>query len=196
MIPAPPIFECVRIGEMRSKNEEPFTIVIGLDHSLIDQLKKHSTDVSDADLQANTSDMQRFGEGSYEEWFAKDRTPYALVSNSGELAALAWFGPKPLGRKSLRYLTEEERAEESSQEKSDWHTIVYRSYSPFRGKGLMREFMTFVISDYKTRHPESKLWAGVSARNAASLALATKFGFVRSDEYSDDSKEWVAMIEQ
>ncbi len=195
MVPLPAIYERAKIGSIQSKNGESFDIVIGLDTALVDQLIAYSVDASDVDLQNNTSDRKRFGEGSYEEWFNKERTPYALVSNDGTLAALAWFGPKPIGRKSLRYLSEAELREEYSQAKGDAHTIVYRSYNPFRGQGLMSGFMRFAIDDYRARHPGAKLWAGVSTHNQASVALATKLGFVYSEEYSDPEQDWALMFE-
>jgi RimJ/RimL family protein N-acetyltransferase len=168
---------------------------MGLDTALIEQLIAYSLDESDVDLQQHTSDRQRFGEGSYEEWYGKGRTPYALVSGDGTLAALAWFGPKPIGRKSLRYLSEAELKEEYAQAAGDAHTVVYRSYGAFRGRGLMSGFMQFVIQDYKMRHPDAKLWAGVSSHNVASVALAKKLGFVYSEEYSDPDNNWAAMFE-
>lgn len=190
-----PIYETRELGTITSKDGEPFSVILGLSRELVEQLRERSLDVSDVDLRANTSDLQRFGEGSYEEWYGKDRTPYALIDRAGKLAALVWFGPKPLGRKSLKYLSPEERAKENEQEKSDWHTIVYRSYDPYRGKGLMGNFMRYTIEDYKKRYPGVKLWAGVSAKNEASVALAKKFGFVISEEYSDPEAAWYAMIE-
>lgn len=191
-----PLFSIQKLDTISSKDGEEFTIMLGLDEDLIAQLRAYSLDMSDTDLQANTSDFKRFGEGSYEEWYAKDRTPYALVDKKGTLAALAWFGPKPLGRKSLRYLSPKEIAEESKQDVSDWHTIVYRSYQPYRGKGLMSPFMQYVITDYKKRYPHAKLWAGVSTKNEASIALAKRFGFVISEKHSDPEAEWCAMIEK
>ncbi len=191
-----PIYESQPLSTVSSKDGDDFTIAVGLNKDQITQLQAYSLDESDIDLQENTSDRQRFGEGSYEEWYDKDRTPYALLDKEGKLAALAWFGPKPLGRKSLRYLSEEERAEESKQEAGNWHTIVYRSYNPYRGKGLMTPFMQYVIADYKKRYPAAKLWAGVSTKNEASIGLAKRFGFVVSEAHSDPEAEWCAMIEQ
>jgi len=196
MSTALPIYTSEKIGTMSSKDGAPFDILIGLDEALVAQVRVHSLDTSDAELQENTSDHKRFGEGSYEEWYAKERTPYALVDEAGKLAALAWFGPKPLGRKSLRYLSAEELAKESSQEKSEWHTIVYRSYAPFRGKGLMTPFVRKAMDDYLQRNPGAKLWAGISMKNAASVALAKKLGFVQKDEYVDTEAQWCAMIRE
>ncbi len=192
----PPLFSTQKLDTISSKDGEDFAVMLGLDKAMVSQLKAYSLDTTDIDLQANTSDFQRFGEGSYEEWYAKDRTPYALIDKEGKLAALAWFGPKPLGRKSLRYLSPEELANEAKQEVSDWHTIVYRSYQPFRGRGLMTPFMQYVIADYKKRFPHAKLWAGVSTKNEASMGLAKRFGFVISEEHSDPQAEWCAMIEK
>ncbi len=191
-----PIFQSQSIGEIRSKEGEVFDVRVGLDTSHVERIKQFSLDETDLELQKNTSDHKRFGEGSYEEWYSKERTPYALISAEGELAALAWFGPKPIGRKSLRYLSAEELKEEYSQEKTEWHTIVYRAYKPYRGRGLMTSFMRFAMEDYYKRHPDAKLWAGVGAQNPASIALAHKLGFQHSDAFSDPEEDWTAMIKE
>src|SRR3989344_6248158 len=188
-----PIYEARMLGELES-NGETFSICVGLGKPLVEQLREKSLDTSDTDLQENTSDHQRFGEGSYEEWYAKDRTPFALVhKKTGALAALVWFGPKPLGRKSLKYLSEEELQKESQQKEEEWHTLVYRSYLPFRGKGLMKEFVQFTINAYKTRYPEAKLWVGGRAAKMARGKIAEKLGFKRRDDLFDAEKNWAAM---
>ena len=190
-----PIYTSVHLGTFQKNNNE-FHIVAGLDRELIRQLRERSLDESDLDIQKNTSDKTRFGpEGAYEAWYGKGRTPFALVhKKSGALAALAWFGPKPLGRKSLRYLSDEELREESSQKETEWHTIVYRSYAPYRGTGLMTPFMRFAIDEYLKFYPEAKLWAGLSTENPASIALATKLGFKKSPEHYDEKEHWCALI--
>lgn len=188
-----PIYEKRELGPFQAKDGRTFTAYIGLDRDLVEQLKAHSLDMSDTELQNNTSDYKRFGEGSYEEWYAKDRTPYALTSGDGTLAALAWFGPKPLGRKSLRYLSQEELAKENQQEKGEWHTIVYRSYAPFRGIGVMTPFVRFATEDYRRRFPGAKLWAGISTKNEASIALASKLGFQLREDLTDHEAQWTAM---
>jgi hypothetical protein len=73
MIQIPPIFERASIGSMKSKSGVVFDIVIGLDRALVGQLISYSSDDGDHDLHAHTSDRKRFVEGSYEEWFGKDR---------------------------------------------------------------------------------------------------------------------------
>lgn len=190
-----PIYTEIPIDTVLSKDGQEFTLTIGLDEEHIGQLKQYSLDETDAEIQSHTSDRQRFGEGSYEEWYAKERTPFALVhKETGALAALAWFGPKPLGRKSLRFLSEEELQKENIQEKGDWHTIVYRSYRPFRGRGIMRDFLQKALSVYLAHYPEAKLWAGVSTENAASAALAEKLGF--KPDFVDTEKRWMTMIKE
>ncbi len=191
-----PIYESWKIGKLQGKDGTTFEMHVGLSRALVEQLKRYSLDESDENLQNNTSDKKRFGEGSYEEWYSKERTPYALVSTDGNLAALAWFGPKPLGRKSLKYLSANELLDELSQPKSNWHTIVYRSYRPFRGKGLMVPFMQAAIADYKARYPHARLWAGVSQKNLASLKLAEKLGFKISKEHIDLDARWAAMTQE
>jgi RimJ/RimL family protein N-acetyltransferase len=193
-----PIYSSIRLGSMRGKSGEEFWIVAGLDTGIVAELKEKSLDVSDEEIQNNTSDRARFGEGSYEEWYGKDRVPFALIDTKNDaLAALAWFGPKPLGRKSLKHLSAEERKQdERLMDAGDWHTIVYRAYKPYRGTGLMKAFVKFSMDAYRAAHPHSKIWAGIYADNPASRALAEKLGFKMSEEASDPSSHEIVMILQ
>ena len=190
-----PMYETFSVEHFTSRTNDLFTVRIGLDRELVKQLKTFSLDTSDTDLQENTSDYERFGMGSFEEWYAKGRTPFALVhEKTGALAALVWFGPKPLGRKSLKHLSPEERARESEIQEHTWHTIVFRAYHPFRGQGIMKPFAHLAIQRYKKYFPHARIWAGINAANAGSIALAEKLGFVKDPTISDDA--WVAMIEK
>ena len=191
--PPLPLFGMLKLGSLVSRDGEEFSMWIGADKEIAAQLKEKSLDDADTDIQKNTSDKKRFGEGSYEEWYAKDRTPFSLIHSSGALAAFVWFGPKPLGRKSLKYLSLEEQAKESEQKEDVWHTLVYRAYAPFRGKGIMGDFVRFCMDAYKEQYPDAKLWVGMSAANAASAALASRLGFVRREDLFDAEKNWVAM---
>lgn len=188
-----PLYGTIKLGTLTAQDGEEFSIWIGADKETADKVREKSLDASDTDIQNNTSDRKRFGEGSYEEWYSKDRTPFALIHSSGALAAFAWFGPKPLGRKSLKYLSDEERAKELEQTEDVWHTLVYRSYLPFRGKGLMGDFVRFCMGIYKGHYPSAKLWVGMSADNAGSAGLASKLGFMRRDDLFDAEKNWIAM---
>lgn len=188
-----PLYTSILIGRAKNKEGKPLSLYIGLDAQMVERLKHLSLDTSDTDLQENTSDLKRFGEGSYEEWYAKERVPFALVDDaSSALAALAWFGPKPLARKSLKHLSEEEAKKEGEQETGDWHTIVFRSYPPFRGTGIMKEFVRMTIEVYEQLYPSARLWAGIARSNAASIALASKLGFTIDESLSDPS--WVCMV--
>lgn len=174
------LYESVPIAEAKSKDGDSFVVVAGLDRHMATQVKHYSLSENDPELQENTSDKQRFGEGSYEEWYAKGRVPFALIhEQSDTLTAICWFGPKPLGAKSMKYLSDEERAHEKElgAEAGDWHTISYRSYNPYRGKGHMRGFVQFCIDTYLKAYPKAKLWAIFNSHNDGSIALAGKLGF-------------------
>jgi len=181
-----PLFESIAIADVEHDGER-FSIVAGLTETEVAQIKTYALDESDAQL-AMTSDRKRFGEGEYQTWYRKERTPFALVHNkSGTVAALAWFGPKPLGRKSMKYLSaEEQQQDETTLESGNWHTISYRSYGDFRGKGLMKGFLNYVMDVYSSVIPEVQIWAIVDINNPASAALARKIGFEKSEEHSDD----------
>ncbi|OHB19774.1 MAG: hypothetical protein A2854_03950 [Parcubacteria group bacterium RIFCSPHIGHO2_01_FULL_56_18] len=192
-----PLYTAEKIATFTDSRGESFDIMLGADESIVQQLRKKSLDTTDTDLQDNTSDFKRFGGGSYEEWYSKGRTPFALVHQASvALAAFAWFGPKPLGRKSLKYLSEAELKEELNQKEKTWHTLVYRSYLPYRGKGLMGDFIRFAIAEYRKHYPEAKLWVGGNADNAASMGLAERLGFKRRDDLFDAEKNWMAMVQE
>lgn len=192
-----PLYQMIRMGTMTGKTGDSFTMFVGLDRDRVADLKAKSLDESDIEIQKNTSDRERFGLGSYEEWYAKERVPFALVHDAtGALAALVWFGPKPLGRKSLKHLSAEERLHEaeSVKEAGDWHTIVYRAYPPFRGAGIMKKFTLACMDEYWKHVPTARLWAGIHAENPASEGLATALGFVVDEELSDRTAHHLVMV--
>src|ERR1043166_151550 len=115
-----PIYKVFKIaaavGTVVDPHEE-FDVYLGLNNAMVTKLKMLSLNRGDEALQENTSDYERFGRGSYEDWYSKGRVPFALVHRAtGSLAALAWFGPKPLGRKSIKHLTPEQLKDEHTVE--------------------------------------------------------------------------------
>lgn len=172
-------------------------MVVGLSEDMVRQLRERSLDESDIEIQQNTSDHERFGTGRYEEWYAKGRTPFALVhAKTDALAAVAWFGPKPLGRKSLKHLSPEERNEdETAMDAGDWHTIVYRSYQPFRGQGIMKEFVRAAMGIYRSVFPRARFWTGVHSDNPASVGLSRSLGLEIDEELSDPAHHYTLMVE-
>ncbi len=193
-----PLYESRTLANATRIDGTRFRIVEGLDRERVRQLKERALDESDTELR-KTSDYDRFGMGSYEDWYAsKERTMFALLEErSGALAALAWFGPKPLGRKPRRHLSEEARAEdERTMDTDGWHTIVYRSYAPYRGKGLMTDFVRFTMDTYEKTHPGAKLWAGIFSHLPGSMELAKKLGFTISESLSDGDSNETILIKQ
>ena len=186
-----PIYESIQISDYTSKDGEEFSIFLGLDKNMVAQLKKYSLDTSDTELQKNTGDMKRFGVGSYEDWYKKNRIPFALMQNNTNLlAALIWFGPKTLGKKSIKFTGTEETKTESN-----WHTLAIRSYPLFRGKGLMKNFVNFTIDFYKKEFPNVLLWAGMDNRNMAVVKLMSNLGFKTQEGVSDLNSNWLIMTE-
>ncbi len=193
------IYKSIKIGEAVSKDGENFSIFIGLDKKIVSQLKTLSLDKKDEELQKNTGDRKRFGEGSYSDWYKKNRIPFILVHTStAALAVLVWFGPKMLGKKSIKYQKSKELTKEEIELPKDkienWHTISYRAYPNFRGKGLTKKFATSVIEIYMKKFPNIKLWSGIDARNAASRKLAESLGFKILEKLSDRKENWLVMV--
>jgi len=184
----PRIYESIALADAENGTTH-FVIVVGLDKNLVLQLRKFSLDANDVAVQEHTSDRKRFGEGSYETWYAKDRTPFALVSRDGkELAALVWFGPKPFGQKSMKHQDGNVNAHIPDFSGIDWHTLSYRSYPPFRGTGIMKDFVRFATEAYLSHHSAARLWAILDRNNVQSMGLAGALGFKEVDDTSDDSQ--------
>jgi|SRR3989344_1861526 len=189
-----PVYNSIKIAKATGDMGK-FSIYIGLDKKRVKELKKLSSDKNDADLQKNTSDLKRFGLGSYEKWYKKNRTPFALVhDDTNSLAGLIWFGPKLLGRKSLKHLSSKELTEEYNPYEGIWHTISYRSYPQFRGKGLMKDFGIFVMDIYLKKFPGIKLWNSNNAENNAGTAYALSLGFKLNEKLSDREENWFVMV--
>ncbi len=89
-------YASTRIGELLMPDRSRYVVHAGLDEHMVHQLRGYALDDADTELATHTADRARFGEGSYEAWFAKGRYPYALLDATGVLAALIWFGPEPL----------------------------------------------------------------------------------------------------
>ncbi len=178
-----PIYKSIKIAEAIGKEGDKFSIFIGLDQSLVEQLKKYSADKSDTELQKNTSDWKRFVEGTYEEWYKKNRTSFALVHNeSGAMAAIMRFGPEPL-----------------LKEVSNWHTIGWRSYNPWRGKGVMKDFAKFTLDFYLQSFTNIKFWISARKENTGSIKLAEFLDFKTDEEKSkeisiSENREALVMI--
>lgn len=192
-----PLYQTMQIGRMTGRDGTRFDIIVGLDRALTEQLKEKSLDESDVDIQKNTSDRERFGKGSYTDWYSKGRTPFALVeAGNRSLAALVWFGPKPLGRKSLSHLSEMEKLQdETKMDAGNWHTLVYRSYPPFRGTGIMKAFTRSCIGAYRHAFPQAKFWVGIHTENPASVGLAQSLGLVVDTARSDPAQHHTVMVE-
>ena len=161
-----PVFTSIEVGTLTGKDGTPFTIVAGLDKGLAAQLKEKSLDMSDTELQQNTSDHKRFGTGSYEDWYAKVRVPFAALDKNKKLAAIIWFGadePPVVAGYDI------------PQKK--WDTIAFRSYAPYRGVGIMGGMSAFVIDMHKEKMPERTLWLETNADNEAGKHLYHKLGF-------------------
>jgi hypothetical protein len=169
------IYNSIYIADAFSKEGEEFDLLIGLERKYVEQLQQFSLNENDVDLQKNTGDKKRFGEGSYEDWYKKNRTPICLIHKSSDtLAALIWFGPESL----------------FPGDEKNWHTAGWRSYKPFRGKGIMKNFIDFATDIYmqnvKNTEQNINLWVAIKRGNTASSGLASALGFQVLEEASDE----------
>jgi RimJ/RimL family protein N-acetyltransferase len=186
------IYSVFHIADAINKDGEEFDVHVGLDKEHVLQLHELSLDESDIELQRNTGDRNRFGLGSYKEWYEKKRTPFCLIhKRTNSLAALVWFGPKDLGIKSIKFGKENENR---SVLNKGWHTISCRSYPGYRRTGLMSNFTKFVMEIYKEKFPNIRFWGGVDARNKGIVKLMSNLGFSVDEVNSDLAENWLVMI--
>jgi RimJ/RimL family protein N-acetyltransferase len=191
-----PLYEVLSLAEACSKSNEEFLLIVGMNQEQVQRLKELSLDETDTALRENTSDHQRFGQGSYEEWYAQSRTIFSLIhKDTGDLAAITWFGPKPLGKKSLKHVVGQEAILEQDVQ-DNWHTISYRCYPRFRGQGIMKPFVAFCLDAYSQEFPQAKFWAGMHSANAASDGLALSLGFEPCQAASDAAACWQVMTRE
>jgi RimJ/RimL family protein N-acetyltransferase len=100
-----------------------------------------------------------------------------------------------LGRKSLKHLSPDERAQDERQmDSGNWHTIVYRAYKPYRGTGLMKAFVGFCMQTYCGLYPRANIWTGIFADNPASKMLSEKLGFSVLESASDAASHETIMV--
>lgn len=191
-----PLFQSFILADGICKLGDEFDVYIGLEKKYALQLKKLSQDEGDVDLQNYTGDKARFVEGTYEDWYKQSRTVFALVHKQTDvLAALMWFGPKSLGRKSMKF-EQEVNADSKDDSENDWHTIAFRSYPPFRGRGVMKNFSKFAIDIYKKHFPKSMFWTGTDDRNTVFLKFISGLGFKINAENSDLPEHWLVMTKK
>lgn len=170
--PPLPLYASVTIADAVSENGDRFTITAGLSKTAVEQLIARSCDKTDEDLMRFTSDLNRFGKGLdvYEMWYAKERYPFALLDQTGALAAIVWFGPLPFPKLA------------SGTEPSHMgtrNTFAVRVYKPYRGKHLAYPFASFVIAAYRELMPNPHaLWLATHQENVGAIKLFEKLGFV------------------
>ncbi|HRH24489.1 MAG TPA: GNAT family N-acetyltransferase [Candidatus Paceibacterota bacterium] len=171
------LYESTVLATAIADDGSAFTIVAGLTEAIAADLKRHSLDESDVELMKSTSDKRRFGEGSFETWFKKERYAFALVDGDA-LAALIWFGPEEMPHEfqSEHYVL------------GTHDTLGFRSYEPYRGKRLMTDFSRFVIDAYARMRPGRTLWLQTNTDNGAAIRLYQKLGFIEKGVGTDNGR--------
>ena len=94
----------------------------------------------------------------------------------------------------MKHLSPDEMQQEAGLESGNYHCATYRSYNPFRGTGIMKEFLLATTDVYLKYYPGAILWTGISRSNPGSIALSGKLGYAVDESISDSS--WVAMVKR
>jgi len=185
------IYKRIEIGKAR--NDETYSIYLGLNKKDADQLTAYAADKNDKALQQNTSDYERFVEKGYGNWYSKGRFPFILINDATkELAAIIWVGPKQLPKgKFLKPL---------AQKNPCFYTFAIRAFGKYRGKGLVTPFLNFISKVIEDGIEDSIVWLIVEKANEPAKGLYKKFGFEKVEyEFEDDSlqrKKEIMLLEK
>lgn len=178
----PPIFSSTFVAWLACPGLDRLSVQYGLDTHAVSKLRDKSLNRDDVELANNTSDKRRFGDGSYERWYAKSRYPFVLTDQDHELAGLIWFGPEPVPNGVQL---------DQGALVQEWDTIAFRSYPPYRGKGIMTAFSLMLLKLHKTMRPGRGLWLETRPHNKAGIALYRKLGF---SAVGEDAQKNIVMV--
>lgn len=106
---------------------------------------------------------------SVDKWFAKGRELHWLVSDSGDLAGIIWYGQS--------YLDDTATGPN--------YTFAVRLYEGYAGKGLAGTFMrqSLKIFAENIRQADAEftgIWLKTDVINVAAIAAYTKFGYIET----------------
>ena len=184
-----PVWSSIHVADAISKDGEEFDVFIGLNKKQVLEIRDLSLDKNDEELQNNTGDKEIFNDdSSYLNWYKTGRIPFCLVNKRTDIiAALMWIGPKPLGQKLIHLNIQ--------QEKDNWYAVFCRSYPPFRNKGLMTNFIKFIIDTYKSCFPGIKFWVGMNYDNIPAKKIFTALEFKTDEKESKLEENWLVMTQ-
>jgi hypothetical protein len=172
-----PIYTFINLADAIARDGEEFDVFVGLPKKYVEELQRLSTDPTDADLQKNTDDRLRFG-GAYEEWYHDHKVLFALIhKRTDSLAALAWL--EPVTYRDIIF-----------------HALSVRSYPLFRGKGIIKNFLRYILEIYKEHFPKVQFSAGVPANSNRIIRILSEIGFERDEENSDLVNNWLVMVQK
>lgn len=120
---------------------------------------------------------------SIDKWFSKGRELHWLVSDSGDLAGIIWYGQSYLDNTAT----------------GPNYTFAIRLYDRYAGKGLagtfMRQSLKIFAEHIRVSGAEfTGIWLKTDVVNAAAVAAYTKFGYVETTR--DDVRVTMKMDEE
>lgn len=145
-------------------------IKVGRNAALEQQLIIKSSQVNIRKFTPRDHDERFKSPESINEWFAKGRQLHWLVSRSGDLAGVIWYGQSLL----------------ADDQTGPNYTFAIRLYDGYAGKGLAGKFMRLslkIFADYvrETSVEFKGIWLKTDVTNAAAIAAYTKFGYAEID---------------
>jgi hypothetical protein len=100
---------------------------------------------------------------------AENQTAFSMVhKQTNALAAVILFAPEKL------MMSDE-----------NWHRLAWRSYTPFRRRGLTANFLKYAIEIYIKNFPFAKIWTRIPLDRPAKIKLLEELGFEAKSDIAE-----------
>lgn len=176
-----------------ARTESDLAFYYGLDASMAEALTARSADKEgDPGLFRYVDDGDAFSSPEACLAWAGGKDVFVCTTGTGGLAALVWLTPKPLPIT----LPEGESLAEVAPEA--WDAMSFRSYPPYRGRGIMQPFGSEVVAWHDAYRSGRALWLQVDAEFTPAQVLYTELGFRPVGDlyttYRDEERRKLIMV--
>ncbi len=168
-------------SEIKGEKSPELTYVIqdGITQDQINQLIAYTQDKDDIGIAQNTSDWKcgagRFAsKENFNNWLKKGRSVFTLVSNTGKLVGIVWFGTEDIPTKGNTFIPD-------FDPKLYGITYAIRLYDEARGKGLAIPYTRAALTRFRSTQeyastPNQGVWLETNADNVPAISAYEKLG--------------------
>lgn len=143
------------VGSLTTTDQQKLTIFKGVADDIRDQIITKSTEEAIKDRCPKDSAKRFVDKQAFANWYAKRRTLYSAVSESGEVGGIIWFGPEPFDGEAYRSTAKPELLSLGERMSDTYAIRTYESIKPApeadgrqRGSGIAKTFTQLTTLDY------------------------------------------------